>query len=115
MLCCLLKAKLHNARITHVEPNYEGSLTIDQDLMDAVKLLPYEKILVANARNGKRFETYAIPGPRGSGKIALNGPACHQGRVGDRVVVFGFCFVDAKKAARHRPRVLVLDARNRPV
>jgi aspartate 1-decarboxylase len=110
----MLKAKLHLATVTRSEPDYEGSLSIDQDLMEAVKIEPYEKILVANLENGNRFETYAIPGARGSGVIGLNGPATHQGTVGDRLVVLSFCLVEAADIPRHKPRILVLGSGNRP-
>jgi len=111
----MLKAKLHMATVTESDPDYEGSLSIDEDFMDAVKLAPYEKILVANLRNGSRFETYAIPGSRGSGVIGLNGPATHQGSVGDRLVILSFCLVPTGEILRHKPRVLVLGEGNRPV
>jgi len=111
----LLKAKLHMARVTEAVQDYEGSLTIDRDLMDAVKIAPYEKILVANVENGNRFETYAIPGERGSGIIGLNGATVHQGNVGDRIIVFTFCLVPTDEIPVHKPLVLVLDEHNRPV
>ena len=111
----MLKAKLHTARVTEAVQDYEGSLTIDQDLMDAVKISPYEKILVANVENGKRFETYAIPGPRGSGEIGLNGATVHMGSVGDRVIIFTFCLVPTDEVPVHKPLVLVLDEQNKPV
>ena len=115
MFSHLLKSKLHLARITESDPDYEGSLMIDRDLMDAVKLVPYEKILVADVENGNRFETYAIPGKRGSGVIGLNGAATHMGSVGDRVIVFAFCLVPTEQVASHRPLILVLDEHNKPV
>jgi aspartate 1-decarboxylase len=115
MLQTMLKSKLHLARVTESLLEYEGSLSIDQDLMDAVKLRPYEKILVANMANGERFETYAIPGQRGSGVIGLNGAATHYGKVGDRLIIFAFGLLAADEVAAHRPLVLVLDERNRPV
>jgi aspartate 1-decarboxylase len=111
----MLKAKLHNARVTESDRDYEGSLKIDRDLMDAVKIAPYEKILVANVENGNRFETYAIPGDRGSGVIGLNGATVFQGSVGDRVIVFTFCQVPTEDIPRHKPMILILDEKNRPV
>ena len=114
MFSILLKSKLHHARVTEADADYEGSLTIDADLMAAVKIAPYEKILVANVENGNRFETYAIPGPAGSGVIGLNGATVHLGAVGDRLIVFAFCLVAPEQAAAHRPLVLVLDEKNRP-
>jgi aspartate 1-decarboxylase len=110
----LLKAKLHGAHVTEAHLEYEGSLSVDEDLMDAVKLDPYEKILVANMENGSRFETYIIPGPRGSGVIALNGATVHMGCVGDRVIIFSFCLVPSTATRTHRPMILRVDDRNRP-
>ena len=115
MYSVMLKAKLHNARVTDSDQNYEGSLMIDQDLMDAVRIAPYEKILVADVENGNRFETYAIPAPRGSGAIGLNGATTHLGSIGDRLIVFTFCQVPTEDIPRHRPLILVLDGKNRPV
>lgn len=115
MLSVMLKSKLHGARVTECVLDYEGSLTIDADLMDAVKLVPYEKILVANLENGNRFETYAIPGGRGSGVIGLNGAAVHLGKVGDRLIIFSFCLVPTRRVASHHPLVLILGEGNRPV
>ncbi|GAF74596.1 unnamed protein product, partial [marine sediment metagenome] len=82
----MLKAKLHRARITHADVNYEGSLGIDTELMEAVGLLRYEKILVSNVNNGDRLETYVIAEPFGSRRIVLNGAAARRGAVGDRVI-----------------------------
>ena len=95
-------------------PDYEGSLAIDRDFMDAVKLLPYEKILVSNMENTNRFETYAIPAPPGSGTICLNGPAARLGAVGDRLVIFAFALVPTDEARNHRPLILVLGKNNKP-
>lgn len=115
MLITMLKSKLHHARVTECELEYNGSLTIDRDLMDGVHLRPYEKILIANMANGERFETYAIPGPRGSGMICLNGATAHKGAVGDRLIIFAFAQLSEDEVASHKPRVTVLDAFNRPV
>jgi aspartate 1-decarboxylase len=111
----LLKSKLHFARVTDSNLEYEGSLSIDQDLMDKVRIVPYEKILVADVENGNRFETYAIPAERGAGMIGLNGATAYQGAVGDRLIIFAFCVVPADEVSHHRPLVLVLDENNRPV
>ncbi len=115
MYCIMLKSKLHMARITEARGDYEGSITIDRDLMDAVKILPYEKVLVSNSANSNRFETYVIEGAPGSGTICLNGPASRQGAVGDRVVILAFCAVPAEEARRQRPFILALDENNKPV
>jgi len=112
MLITMLKSKLHHARVTESELEYAGSLTIDRQLMDGVRLRPYEKILVANMANGERFETYAIPAERGSRTICLNGATAHKGSVGDRLIIFAFAQLDDAEAASHRPLVLVLDENN---
>lgn len=115
MLCSMLKSKLHHARVTEADLEYEGSLKIDLDLMDAVHLRPLEKIMVANLENGNRFETYAIPGERGSGVIGLNGATVHLGKVGDRLIVFSFALIPESEVIAHKAHVLVLDKNNEPV
>ncbi|MBN2302745.1 MAG: aspartate 1-decarboxylase [Lentisphaerae bacterium] len=115
MYITLLKGKIHRATITESDIDYEGSLKIDPDIMDMVKIRPYEKILVANINNGERFETYAIPGKRGSKVIGLNGATTHKGSIGDRVIVFAFCQVSEDEAAGHSPLVLVLDENNEQI
>lgn len=115
MQLIMLKAKLHMARVTDAQLDYHGSLTIDENLMDAVGLLPHEKILVANVENGKRFETYAIPGARGSGMICLNGATAHKGEKGDRVIILCFAVMDPAEARTFKPKVLCLDEKNNPV
>jgi aspartate 1-decarboxylase len=115
MLITMLKSKLHHARVTQAELEYNGSLTIDRDLMDSVRLRPFEKILIANMANGERFETYAIPGPRGSGTICLNGATAHKGAVGDRLIIFSFAQMTEEEVASHKPLITVLDSNNRPI
>ena len=95
--------------------NYEGSLGIDLDLMDQVGLLPYEKILCGNMSNGQRFETYAIPAKRGSGDIILNGAVARLGQAGDLLTIMSYAVLDAKKARKWKPRVLVLGKGNKVV
>lgn len=113
MLIHLLKSKIHRAQVTGASLDYEGSLTIDGDLMDKVGLLANERILCSNLANGQRFETYAIPGDRGSGVIELNGAVAHLGRIGDRLTIMAFAAVDRARAGRLKPRVVVLGKRNR--
>ena len=115
MTLSLLHAKLHHLRVTQADMEYLGSLTIDEELMEAVGLVSSEKILVANLDNGKRLETYAIPGPRGSRIACLNGAAAYMGKVGDRLIVMAFAQVEAEEAAAVQPRVVRLDADNRIV
>ncbi len=113
----MLKAKLHQACVTHAEVDYEGSLGIDIELMEAVGIHPYEKVLVSNINNGNRLETYAIAEPFGSRRIVLNGAAARKGVVGDRIIIMSFCWVDEAnvREGRHRPRVIRLDEHNEPV
>ena len=111
----LLKSKLLRAEITDRALHYEGSLAIDSALMEAVGLLPYEKILVANIANGERFETYAIEAPKGSYVISLNGAAAHKGKIGDQVVIMSFGQVDVKEAKDWKPKVLGLSEKNSQV
>ena len=109
----LIKSKIHKARVTECDLNYEGSLMIDLDLMDAAGLLPYEKILVVNATNGERLETYAIPGKRGSKVFMLNGAAARKGAPGDRITIMAFGSFGADEVAKDfAPKVIVLDEEN---
>jgi len=108
----VLKSKLHRARVTAADVNYEGSLSIDRDLMDRAGLRPYERILCGNLANGERFETYAIPARRGSRAIVLNGATAHLGKVGDRIIIMSFAVVDERQAKKWKPRCVALDAKN---
>jgi aspartate 1-decarboxylase len=112
MLVHLLKSKIHRARVTAANLEYEGSMSIDRDLMDQVGLLPYERILCSNMANGARFETYAIPAERGSAQIVLNGAAAHLGKAGDMLTIMSFTEVDAAEAKFWKPRVIVLGEQN---
>jgi len=111
----LMKSKIHRATITSADLHYEGSLTVDEDLLDAADLHAYEEVQVVNVNNGARFTTYAIPGPRGSGVIQLNGAAARLGMPGDLVIVISYGIFDEAEAARHQPTVVFVDERNRPV
>ena len=113
MQSTLLKSKLHHARITVSDRDYEGSLVIDEELMQTAKIVPYEKILVADVENGNRFETYAIPGEAGSGIIGVNGATTHLADIGDRVIIFTFCELDEDEMSSHKPLILVLDENNK--
>jgi aspartate 1-decarboxylase len=106
MKLTLLKSKLHRIKVTEANLDYEGSLTLDPDDMEAVGIVPYEKILCADVENGNRFETYAIEGKRGSHVCCLNGAAAHQGKVGDRLIVMAFAQMDEAEATGFSPRVL---------
>ena len=106
------KSKIHRATVTEANLNYEGSVTIDADLMEAADILPHEQVQVLNVNNGKRFDTYAIRGPRGSGVICLNGPAARLAHVGDLVIILTYAKMEREELARHTPRVVMVDERN---
>jgi aspartate 1-decarboxylase len=108
----MLSGKIHTARLTSCELDYEGSLEIDIDLMEAAGILPYEKILVVNRNNGERLETYAIPGTAGSKVFCLNGPAAHRGKTGDVVTIMAFSVLTEKEAMTRKPKIIVLDENN---
>lgn len=109
----LMKSKVHRATITSADLHYEGSLTLDEDLMDAADLLRNEEIQVVNVNNAARFTTYVIPGPRGSGVVQLNGAAARLGMAGDLVILISYGVYDDAEARKHRPKVVFVDARNR--
>ena len=106
MKLTLLKSKLHRIRVTEANLDYEGSLTLDPDDMEAVGIVQYEKIHCADVENGNRFETYAIAGRRGSHVCCLNGAAAHQGKVGDRLIVMAFSQLAEEEISGFSPRVL---------
>ncbi len=109
----VLRAKLHRATITEADLNYEGSLTIDQDLMDEAAIVPFEQVHVYNISNGERFETYAIAGPAGSGVIGLNGAAARKGHIGDLIIIACYCLLDESELAGYHPHILLLDEKNK--
>lgn len=109
----MLNAKIHRATVTQADLNYEGSLTIDQDLMDAVGISQYEMIKVYNINNGERFDTYAISGPAGSGIIGLNGAAARKGMKGDLIIIAAFGMYSEEELNDYRPRIVLLDKDNR--
>ena len=115
MLIEMLKSKIHRACLTGCDLDYEGSLSVDLDTLDRAGILPYEKILVVNATNGERLETYAIPAPRGSRTFLLNGAAARKGMIGDRVTIMAFASVTPEEAKAWKPTTLLLDANNRIV
>jgi aspartate 1-decarboxylase len=115
MRLTLLKSKIHRATVTGASVDYEGSLTISSDLAEMVGLLHYEKILVGNLNNGKRFETYVIRDAARCGIIELNGATAHLGKIGDRITIMSFARYTPEEAAIHQPRILVLDETNKVV
>jgi aspartate 1-decarboxylase len=113
MFIKVLRSKIHRGRVTATQLEYEGSITIDEDLMDASGLLEGEAVLVANLSNGTRHETYVIKGERGSGTICLNGAAARLAEVGDPVIILGFAYLAPEELEAHQPRKIVLDESNR--
>ena len=109
----ILKSKIHRAVITEANLNYVGSLTLDEDLMDAANMIENEKVQVVNVNNGERLETYIIKGKRGSGIVCLNGPAARRGMVGDVVVVISYALMDFEKAKTFRPFIVFPKEGNR--
>ena len=110
----MLKSKIHRARITGTELDYEGSITIDRELLDAADILAGEQVHVLNINNGERFITYTIAAPRGSGTVLLNGPAARRGTVGDKVIVISYCQVSSQKAKGSQAKTVFVDDKNRP-
>jgi len=107
----VLKSKIHGARVTQANLHYEGSITIDEALMEASEILPYEKVHVLNASNGSRLETYAIPG--GPGEVVLNGAAARMGAVGDEVIILCYAQLERHELASHKPKIVKVDEQNR--
>jgi len=113
MMRYMLKSKIHRATVTAADLNYEGSLTVDRDLMDAAGLVAFEKVKVYNINNGERFDTYVIEGERGSRVIGLNGAAARKGLVGDLIIIASYCLVDESELAGFSPKVVLLGSGNR--
>ncbi|MEN9332686.1 MAG: hypothetical protein RLZZ94_1776 [Bacteroidota bacterium] len=110
----VLKSKIHRAKITQAELHYVGSITLDQDLMDAANLIEGEKVHVLNINNGERLETYVITGKRGSGQVCINGPAARKMQVGDIVIVISYAGMDFEEAKSFKPTLCFPDQNNRP-
>mgnify|MGYP000094314136 CR=1 FL=1 len=108
----LLKSKIHRATVTQADVHYIGSLTLDEDLMDAAGLIPYERIEVSDISNGERLSTYVIAGPRGSGVICMNGAAALKIGAGDLIIIFAYTDMTAEEARRHKPRLVFVDEKN---
>lgn len=108
------KSKIHQARITEANLNYVGSITIDEDLMDAAKFFEGERVQIVNNNNGERLETYIIKGERGSGVICLNGAAARRAEVGDVVIIIGYGYMTPEEAKAFEPSVVFVDENNKP-
>ena len=113
MLITICKSKIHRATVTEADLNYEGSITIDKNLMDATDILPNEKVQVLNLNNGARFETYVLVAEANSGTICLNGPAARLGQVGDLLIIVSYCDLEFEEAKKYQPKVIFVDKKNR--
>ncbi|MCM3718903.1 aspartate 1-decarboxylase [Fictibacillus phosphorivorans] len=113
MFRTLMKAKIHRATVTESNLNYVGSITIDEDILDAVDMIPNEKVQIVNNNNGARFETYIIPGKRGSGVMCLNGAAARLVQEGDTIIVISYAMFDEAEAKNHQPKVAIMDKNNK--
>ena len=111
----MLKGKIHRATVVQAELDYVGSITVDQDLLDAAGILEYEKVQIVDVNNGSRFETYTIAGERGSGLICLNGAAARCVSVGDKIILMAYAGMTREEARSHPPKVVFVDEANRPV
>lgn len=113
MLREMYKSKIHRAVVTEANLNYVGSITIDEDLIEKANMLVNEKVLIVNINNGARFETYIIPGERGSGTICLNGAAARNVQEGDKVIIITFAFYNEEEIKEHKPTIVCVDEDNK--
>lgn len=113
MMLNLLKSKIHRATVTQAELHYEGSITIDKNLLEASGILPHEQVDVLDITNGARLTTYAIEAPAGSGTITINGAAAHLVNVGDLVIICAYASMTQEEAAKHQPTIILVDEKNR--
>ncbi len=109
----MLKGKIHRARVTGADLDYEGSIEIDSSLMEAAGILPFEQVDIWNMTNGERFSTYALTAPRGSGTIAINGAAARKVQPGDEIIITAFTWMNEKQAQQWKPHVVLVDRENR--
>jgi len=113
MIIEVLKSKIHRAKVTQAELNYVGSITIDEDLIEAANIIPNEKVQIVNNNNGARFETYVIKGERGSGTICLNGATARLAQVGDIVIIMSYAYMEVEEARNYKPILVFPDADNK--
>ncbi len=113
MLIEVLKSKIHRVKVTQAELHYVGSITIDEDLMDAANVIENEKVQIVNINNGERLETYIIKGERGSGMVCLNGPAARKVQVGDIIIIISYAHMDFDEAKSYKPTLIFPDANNK--
>lgn len=111
----MLLGKIHRATVTGADLHYEGSVTIDAELMERADIWPHQEVEIWNVTNGERFRTYALPGQAASGVLCINGAAAHKARAGDLVIIATFGWMTQEEARRWRPKIVFVDARNRPI
>lgn len=109
----MLKSKIHRATVTQAELYYEGSITVDRELLEAADILPYEKVQVLNFNNGSRLDTYTIEGEPGSGTICLNGPAARFSSIGDEIIIVSYFHLPEEDAKKYKPKVIMVDKKNK--
>ena len=112
MMLTMMKSKIHRATVTQADLNYEGSISIDQDLLERAGILPNEQVDILNITNGERFTTYAIKAPRGSKTFGLNGAAARRVQIGDKIIIITYCQMEAEAARNYAPNVVLLDENN---
>jgi len=113
MMRCMLRAKVHMATVTEANIAYEGSITIDEAILQEAGMLPFEQLMISNVNNGERFETYIIPGKKNSGEICLNGPTARKGVVGDKIILFCYSYLNENEMKDFRPKIVHVDSKNR--
>lgn len=113
MLVNMLKGKIHRATVVQAELDYVGSITVDEELLDASGIYEYEKVQVVDVNNGNRFETYTIAGERGSGLICLNGAAARKVQTGDKIIIMAYAMMDENEVQTHSPKVVFVDDHNK--
>ena len=113
MLVTICKSKIHRATVTEADLNYEGSIAIDKELLNATDILPHEKVQVLNLNNGARFETYVLVAEANSGTICLNGPAARLGEVGDLLIIVSYCDLEFEEAKKYQPKIIFVDQENK--
>lgn len=113
MLRCVLRAKIHMATVTEANLAYEGSISIDEGILEEAGILPYEQVMISNVNNGERLDTYVIPGAKNSGEICLNGPTARKGVVGDKIIIFCYSYYDDTSCSDLKPTIIMLDQKNR--
>ncbi|HWJ79700.1 MAG TPA: aspartate 1-decarboxylase [Niallia sp.] len=113
MFRTMMSGKIHRATVTEANLNYVGSITIDEDILEAVGMIANEKVQIVNNNNGARLETYIIPGERGTGTICLNGAAARYVQVGDIVIIISYCLVSNEELEKHQPKIAIMDEHNR--